>query len=140
MNILLVVLSVPVATCRAHVLGLLLLLNGYGIPSDMRVCEQANTTIVSKGLVSRLLGDGHHLGKDILRVLLLLLLPCCRGCPIVGRLPRPRGRGVVVGMSDTVCLIVEVLLEQPLAILFILELPDDTWMVFPRHQVTLGLG
>ena len=138
MNILLVVLSVPVAPCRVHVLGRLLL-KGNGIPSDMRVCEQPDTTVVSKGLFTRLLGsDGYHLGKDILRVLLLLLLPCGRSCAIVGRLPRPRGCGVIVGLIDTICLIIEVLLEQALAILFVLELPDHARVIFPRHQVPLG--
>lgn len=140
LNILLVVLCVPVAPCGANVLGLLLLINGNGIPFDMRVCEMANTTIVSKGLVTRLLGDGHYLSKDILRVLLLLLLLCGRSCPIVCRLTCPRGRRVVVGMSDTVCLILEMLLEQPLAILFVLELPNYARVIFPRHLVSFSLG
>lgn len=116
-----------------------LLLKGNGIPSDMRVSEQPNTTVVSKGLLTRLLGsDGHHLGKDILRVLVLLLLPCGRCCAIVGRLSSPRGSSVIVGIIDTICLIIEVLLEQPLAILFVLELPDHARVIFPRHQVPLG--
>jgi len=139
LNILLVVLSVPIAPCRVHVLRLLLL-KGYGIPSDMRVCEKAETTVVSKRLLPRLLGDGDHLGKDILRVLLLLLLPCGRSCSIVSRLPRPRGSRDIVGVIDTIRLIIEVLLEQPLAILFVLELPDHARVIFPRHQVPLGLG
>lgn len=105
----------------------------------MRVCEQPDTTVVSKGLLTRLLGgDGYHLGKDILRVLLLLLLPCGRSCAIVGRLPRPRGCGVIVGLIDPICLIIEVLFEQALAILFVLELPDYARVIFPRHQVPLG--
>lgn len=108
-----------------------LLLKRNGIPSDMRVCEQPDTAVVSKGLLTRLLGDGYHLGKDILRVLLLLLLPCGRSCAIVGRLPRPRGCGVIVGLIDTICLIIEVLLKQPLAILFVLELPDHARVIFP---------
>jgi hypothetical protein len=70
----------------------------------------------------------------------MLLLPCGRSCPIVGRLPRPRGGRVIVGMIEAISLIIEVLLEQPLAILFVLELPNHARVIFPTHHVPIGLG